>query len=197
MSKNSWACVSHIFATLCKSTGTFHTWVEYVSWSKLILYHFCICCCYEGIAAQIGAVAFWVCCLQDSVSLALFSQPLRQVMQWHSLLFHLPVFSVVFPSFLCCELLVAGLSLVYSVPPLGLLALPTEYTDLTFHVIYNIIIIIIIINCNCVVTQWQWLFYMYTNIKKKKVTRKFKSGGLHEKHVVATWKLGNHLSFRL
>ena len=23
---------------------------------------------------------------------------------------------------------------------------------------------------------------------KKKVTRKFKSGGLHEKHVVATWK---------
>jgi hypothetical protein len=25
-------------------------------------------------------------------------------------------------------------------------------------------------------------------------TRKFKSGGLHEKHVVATGKLGNHLS---
>ena len=33
--------------------------------------------------------------------------------------------------------------------------------------------------------------------KKKKVTRKFKSGGLHERHVVATWKLGNHLSIRL
>ena len=32
---------------------------------------------------------------------------------------------------------------------------------------------------------------------EKKVTRKFKSGGLHEKHVVATWKLGNHLSIRL
>jgi len=30
---------------------------------------------------------------------------------------------------------------------------------------------------------------MYTNMKKK-VTRKFKSGGLHERHVVATWKLG-------
>jgi len=44
-------------------------------------------------------------------------------------------------------------------------------------------IIIIIINCNWVVTRWQWLFYMYTNMKKKKVTRKFKSGGLHEKHV--------------
>jgi len=31
----------------------------------------------------------------------------------------------------------------------------------------------------------------------KKVTRKFKSGGLHEKHVVATWKLANDLSIRL
>ena len=26
--------------------------------------------------------------------------------------------------------------------------------------------------------------------------RKFKSGGLHEKHAVATWSLGNHLSIR-
>ena len=31
----------------------------------------------------------------------------------------------------------------------------------------------------------------------KKVTKEFKSGGLHERHVVATWKLGNHLSIRL
>ena len=62
----------------------------------------------------------------------------------------------------------------------------------------DIIIIIMFINCNCVLIRWQWLFYMYTNMKKKKiVTRKFKSGGLHEKHVVATWKLGNHLSIRL
>ena len=38
------------------------------------------------------------------------------------------------------------------------------------------------------VTRWQWLFYIYTNMKK--VTRKFKLGGLREKHVVATWKLG-------
>jgi len=28
----------------------------------------------------------------------------------------------------------------------------------------------------------------------KLVTNRFKSGGLHEKHVVATWNLGNHLS---
>ena len=32
---------------------------------------------------------------------------------------------------------------------------------------------------------------------KIKVARKFKSGGLHERHVVATWKLGNHLRIRL
>jgi len=32
---------------------------------------------------------------------------------------------------------------------------------------------------------------------EKKVTRKLKSGGLHEKHVVATWKLVNYLSIRL
>ena len=37
---------------------------------------------------------------------------------------------------------------------------------------------------------------MYTNMKKE-LTRKFKSGGLHEKHVVATWKLGNRLSIPL
>jgi len=28
----------------------------------------------------------------------------------------------------------------------------------------------------------------------KLFTTKFKSGGLHEKHVVATWNFGNHLS---
>ena len=50
-----------------------------------------------------------------------------------------------------------------------------------------IIIIIIFIYCNWVVTRWQWLFYMYKNMKM--VTTKFKSGGLHEKHVVATWNL--------
>ena len=67
----------------------------------------------------------------------------------------------------------------------------------------NISFIIIFINCNWVVTRWQWLYYLYTNMKEK-VTRKFKSGGLHERHVVATWKpfkddlkIGNHLSIRL
>ena len=31
----------------------------------------------------------------------------------------------------------------------------------------------------------------------KLVTNKLKLGGLHEKHVVATWNLGNHLSICL
>jgi hypothetical protein len=40
------------------------------------------------------------------------------------------------------------------------------------------------ISCNWVITRWQWLFYMHTNMEKK-VSRKFKLGGLHERHVVA------------
>ena len=35
----------------------------------------------------------------------------------------------------------------------------------------------------------------FTCVQNMKLfTTKFKSGGLHEKHVVATWNLGNHLS---
>ena len=37
----------------------------------------------------------------------------------------------------------------------------------------------------------------YGKREREKVTRKFNSGGLHERHVVATWKLGNRLSIRL
>jgi len=48
------------------------------------------------------------------------------------------------------------------------------------------------INCHWVVTRWQWIFYMIQNMKL--VTNKFKSGGLHEKHVVETWNVGNRLS---
>ena len=64
------------------------------------------------------------------------------------------------------------------------------------HFEQYIIILIIFINCNWVVTRLQWLFYMYIQ-NTKLVTNKFKSGGLHEKHVVATWNVGNHLSICL
>ena len=76
-------------------------------------------------------------------------------------------------------------------------------TGAVYRIYQNIIIIIIIIiNCNWVITRWQCLLYMSANMKMVRtnmemVNTKFKTGGLHEKHVVATWNLGNHLSICL
>jgi len=39
--------------------------------------------------------------------------------------------------------------------------------------------------------------YFICKQNMKLVTTRFKSGGLHEKHVVATWNVGNHLSICL
>jgi len=50
----------------------------------------------------------------------------------------------------------------------------------------------IIINFNWVITRGSGYFTCIQNMKL--VPTKFKSGGLHEKHVVATWSLGNHFS---
>ena len=55
----------------------------------------------------------------------------------------------------------------------------------------KLVFIIICINDNWVVTHFTCIENM------KLVINKFKSGGLHEKHVVATWNLGNHLSICL
>jgi hypothetical protein len=75
----------------------------------------------------------------------------------------------------------------------------TFYSDETlwFSVISRNICdnIIIFINCNWVDTRWQYYFTCIQNMTL--VTTKFESGGLHEKHVVATWKVGNHLSICL
>ena len=58
----------------------------------------------------------------------------------------------------------------------------------------TIIIIIIIIFINAIGLSPGGSGY-FTYIKNMKlVTNKFKLGGLHEKHVVATWNLGNHFS---
>ena len=73
--------------------STFHTCVVCASWSNLILYYFCICCCYISVNSQGWALAFWVCCIQDFPSLALYSQPVCQVTLWH------PLYST-FPSIL-------------------------------------------------------------------------------------------------
>ena len=58
-----------------------------------------------------------------------------------------------------------------------------------------IIIIIIIITAIGLLPRGSGYFTCIQNMKF--VTNKFKSGGLHEKHVVATWNLGNHLSICL
>ena len=65
-----------------------------------------------------------------------------------------------------------------------------------------------VFNSNYYYYYYYYYFYLFTAIRlspdgsgwftgiknMKLVTNKFKSGGLHEKHVVATWNLGNHLS---
>ena len=56
-------------------------------------------------------------------------------------------------------------------------------------------IIIIIITAIGLSPDGSGYFTCIQNMKL--VTNKFKSGGLHEKHVVATWNLGNHLSICL
>ena len=58
-----------------------------------------------------------------------------------------------------------------------------------------IIIIIIIINLlTAIGLSPGGSGYFTCKQNMKLVTTRFKSRGLHEKHVVATWSLGNHLS---
>jgi len=56
-------------------------------------------------------------------------------------------------------------------------------------------VIIIIIIIHLLTAVGSGYFTCKQNVKF--VTTKFKSGGLHEKHVVATWNLGNHLNICL
>ena len=61
-----------------------------------------------------------------------------------------------------------------------------------------IIIIIIIRNLFTAIALLPGGGGYFTCIQNMKlVTTKFKSGGLHEEHVVATWNLGNHLNICL
>ena len=59
----------------------------------------------------------------------------------------------------------------------------------------NILIIINLFTAIGLLSGSSGYFTCKQNVKL--VTTKFKSGGLHEKHVVATWNLGNHLSICL
>ena len=58
----------------------------------------------------------------------------------------------------------------------------------------NIIIIIIIYLFTAIGLLPRGSGYFTCKQNMKLVTTKFKLGGLHEKHVVATWNFGNHLS---
>ena len=60
-----------------------------------------------------------------------------------------------------------------------------------------LIIIIIIIIFTAIGLSPGGSAYFICVQNMKLVTTEFKSGGLHEKHVVATWNLGNHLSICL
>jgi len=60
------------------------------------------------------------------------------------------------------------------------------------YIIIIIIIIIILFTSIGLLPGGSGYFTCIQNMKL--VTTKFKSGGLHEKHVVATWNLGNNLS---
>jgi len=64
-----------------------------------------------------------------------------------------------------------------------------------YLIIIIIIIIIIVITAIGLSPCGSGYFTCIQNMKF--VTDKFKSGGLHEKHVVATWNVGNHLSICL
>ena len=68
-----------------------------------------------------------------------------------------------------------------------------------------------ICNTHCFCAATMVIIYLFTAIglspggsgyfkckqNTKSVTTRFKSGGLHEKHVVATWNVGNHLNIYL
>jgi len=105
------------------------------------------------------------------------------------LLIYLPIFISVAPSKKKCsyvENVLGG-----HLPPL-LLVPPPQVNDCG---LVNIIIIIIIIYLSTAIGLSPGGSGYFTCIQNMKlVTTGFKSGGLHEKHVVANWNLGNHLS---
>ena len=54
---------------------------------------------------------------------------------------------------------------------------------LHFRMLWYGLYIYNILDCKWAITRWQWLLCMYINIQSG--SKRFKSGGLHEKHVVA------------
>jgi len=72
---------------------------------------------------------------------------------------------------------------------------PLMVTVVSLSSVWAILIIIYLFTAIGLLPGGSGYFTCKQNMKL--VTTKFKSGGLHEKHVVATWNLGNHLSICL
>ena len=62
----------------------------------------------------------------------------------------------------------------------------------TYFIITIVLILILILTAIGLSPGGSGYFTCVQNMKM--VANKFKSGGLHEKHVVATWNVGNRLS---
>jgi len=58
----------------------------------------------------------------------------------------------------------------------------------------HILLLLLLLNAIRLLPGGSGYFTCIQNMKS--VTTEFKLGGLYEKHVVATWNLGNHLSIR-
>ena len=87
----------------------------------------------------------------------------------------------------------SNMHITYTEISKGIILNQTKITH--FHCDLPTIIIIIIITAIGLSPGGSGYFTCIQNMKL--VTNKFKSGGLHKKHVVATWNLGNHLSICL
>ena len=62
----------------------------------------------------------------------------------------------------------------------------------TFHITYILLLLLLLFTAIGLSPGGSGYFTRVHDMKL--VTNKFKLGGLHEKHVVATWSLGNHLN---
>jgi len=60
------------------------------------------------------------------------------------------------------------------------------------HIFIFILLLILLFTAVSLLPGGSGFFRCIQNTKL--VTTRFKSGGIHEKHVVATWKFGNHFS---
>ena len=77
------------------------------------------------------------------------------------------------------------------------MAVPNRNYELIIIIIINCILLLLLLLLTAIGLSPGGSGYLTCTQNMKLVTNKFKSGGLHQKHTVATWNLGNHLSICL